>query len=137
MALTTRTRIVACLALFTGAAAVVAVRGEEQPTRTRSEFMRKKLDYSKSVLEGLTVEDYAAISKGARALRLLSQAAEWEVPTIPNATDYVAFTAEFQRIADELESKAKEKSIDGATLAYLRLTMNCVNCHKYVRQVAK
>ena len=44
---------------------------------------------------------------------------------------------EFQRLSDEMDRKAKEKTIDGATLAYLRLTMNCVNCHKYVRQVAK
>jgi hypothetical protein len=36
-----------------------------------------------------------------------------------------------------MDRKAKDKNIDGATLAYLRLTMNCVNCHKYVRQAAK
>ena len=55
----------------------------------------------------------------------------------PNATDYIAFTTEFQRLADEMALKAKEKNLDGATLAYLRLTMNCVNCHKYVRQTTK
>ena len=96
-----------------------------------------KLDYSKLVLEGLTLENYETISKNAKALKKLSEAAEWEVPTIPNATDYVVFTSEFQRLATEMVAKAKDKNIDGATLAYLRLTMNCVNCHKYVRQVAK
>jgi hypothetical protein len=99
--------------------------------------MRLKLDYSKKVLEGLTLEDYSSITTSARALRRLSEAAEWEVPTIPDAKEYVAFTAEFQRTADELVKKAKDKNVDGATLAYLRLTMNCVNCHKYTRQVAK
>ena len=49
------------------------------------------------MLEGLTLENYDAISKNAKALKRLSEAAEWEVPTIPNATDYVAFTSEFQR----------------------------------------
>jgi hypothetical protein len=67
----------------------------------------------------------------------LSEAAEWEVPTIPNASEYIVFTSEFQRLTDELVQKAREKNMDGATLAYLRLTMNCVNCHKYVRQTAK
>jgi hypothetical protein len=42
-------------------------------------------------------------------------------------------TNEFQRLCDELAEKSRAKNIDGATLAYLRLTMNCVNCHKYVR----
>jgi hypothetical protein len=65
------------------------------------------------------------------------RAGEWEVPTIPNATDYVTFTREFQQLTDEMAKKAREKNIDGAALAYLRLTMNCVSCHKYVREVSK
>lgn len=125
------------LAVVAVAVTFLAARGQEQPTRTRAEFMRLKLDYSKRILEGLTLEDYAAIVKNARALKTLSQAAEWEVPTIPNAGEYIAFTTEFQRLADELVKKGREKNMDGATLAYLRLTMNCINCHKYVRQVGK
>jgi hypothetical protein len=109
------------------------VRGEDKPPPTRREFMRQKLEYSKRVIEGLTVENFETVSRSARAQRLLSQAAEWEVPTIPNATEYVTFTGEFQRLCDELGARAKEKNIDGATLTYLRLTMNCVNCHKYIR----
>lgn len=95
--------------------------------------MRQKLEYSKNVLEGLSLEQYDLIEKNAKALKLLSQAAEWEVPMIPNATDYVAMTAEFQRYADELARCAKQSNIDGATLAYVKLTMNCVQCHKFVR----
>ncbi|MDR3633013.1 MAG: hypothetical protein P4L84_04200 [Isosphaeraceae bacterium] len=105
----------------------------EPPKPTRAEFMRQKLEFSKKVLEGLTLEDYDAIAKNARALKLLSEAAEWEVPTIPNANEYIALTTEFQKAADDLRMKAKEKNIDGATLAYLRLTMNCVSCHRFVR----
>ena len=96
-----------------------------------------KLEYSKKVLEGITLEDFDAITKSAKALKRLSEAAEWEVPSIPDATDYVAFTSQFQRAADELVQKAKDKNIDGATVAYLQLTMNCVKCHKYVRQTPK
>ena len=118
-------------------AVVLAEAGGEQRPTSRAEFMRMKLEYSKKVLEGLTLENFDAISQNAKALKRLSEAAEWEVPTIPNATDYVAFTSEFQRICDELIQKAKDKNIDGATLAYLRLTMNCVNCHKYVRETPK
>jgi hypothetical protein len=136
---TTKRWALPCLALLALAAGVLAARGAEQrqQKRSRAEFMRTKLEYSKQALEGLTLENYDTIAKSAKALRLLSQAAEWEVPTIPNATDYVALTREFQLLTDEMALKANEKNIDGATLAYLRLTMNCVNCHKYVRGITK
>ena len=134
---TTVRRVVLCsVGLALSAAAWAAQEGAQKP-HSRAEFMRIKLEYSKKVLEGLTLEDFPAISKNAKALKRLSEAAEWEVPTIPNATDYVIFTTEFQRLTDEMDRKAKDKNIDGATLAYLRLTMNCVNCHKYVRQSMK
>jgi hypothetical protein len=135
-ATTIRRIVLASVGLALGAAAWAAQEGAQKP-HSRAEFMRMKLEYSKKVLEGLTLEDYPAISKNAKALKRLSEAAEWEVPTIPNATDYVVFTTEFQRLTDEMDRKAKDQNIDGATLAYLRLTMNCVNCHKYVRQATK
>lgn len=116
------------------AAGFLAARAQEQRPRTRAEFMRLKLEYSKKVLEGLTMENYEMIVKNAQALKKVSEAAEWEIPTIPNAGEYITFTSEFQRLADELAKKAKEKNTDGATLAYVRLTVNCVNCHKYVRE---
>jgi hypothetical protein len=132
-----RKRIVLGLAGLALAATFLTARGQEQRTRSRAEFMQMKLEFSKKVLEGLTMENYETIIKNAKGLKTLSEAAEWEVPTIPNAGEYIVFTTEFQRLADELAKKAREKNMDGATLAYLRLTMNCVNCHKYVRQVAK
>lgn len=137
MTLSNRKRITLSLASLAMAATFLAARGQEDRPRTRAEFMRLKLEYSKLVLEGLTLENYQTIVKNAQALKRLSEAAEWEVPTIPNAGEYIVFTSEFQRLTDELARKAREKNMDGATLAYLRLTMNCVNCHKYVRQTAK
>jgi hypothetical protein len=138
MNVSNRKRAALGLAGLALAVSVLAVRAQE-PKRpaTRADFMHLKLEYSKKVLEGLTLENYETIVKNARALKRLSEAAEWEVPTIPNAGEYVVFTSEFQRLTDELAKKGREKNIDGATLAYLRLTMNCVNCHKYVRQLAR
>jgi hypothetical protein len=132
-----RRGLVAALAVAALAVTVARPRGGEPNPPTRQEFMRQKLDYSKRVLEGLTVENYDLIARNARALRTLSAAAEWEVPTIPNADEYVVFTGEFQKLCEELTQKSRDRNIDGATLAYLRLTMNCVNCHKYVRARSK
>ena len=135
----TRLKRAAALILLAGLSAAAGPRGEgpkpEPPTR--SGFMRQKLEFSKLVLEGLAVENYDMIAKNARTLRKLSTASEWEVPTIPNADQYVVFTGDFQRLCDDLAKTARDKNLDGATLAYVRLTMSCVNCHKYVRFATK
>ena len=95
-------------------------------------FMRKKLEASQSVLEGLALEDFDLIAKGARQLKTTSAAAEFLVIHDPLYTEQAD---EFRRIIDKLERAAKEKRIDGATLAYVDMTMSCVECHKYVRNV--
>jgi hypothetical protein len=111
--------------------------GQPVQKRTRAEFMREKLNFSEDVLEGLALEQYATIEKGGKALKKLSEAAEWEVATIPGVTDYVMLTTDFQRHADELVKQARAKNIDGATLAYVKLTMGCVQCHKFIRDTPK
>ena len=135
---TLASRLLVAVALIAAAVVASGFRGRETPKpNKRAEFMRLKLDYAKKVLEGLVTEDFAAISDGARKLNLLSRAAEWEVPTIPHAEQYVPLTTDFQRIADDLIKNAQAKNLDGATLVYTRLTMNCVDCHKYVRTFTK
>lgn len=95
-------------------------------------FMRKKLDASQHILEGLTVEDFDMIATGARQLKTTSAAAEFMVVNDPM---YSQHADEFRRIADKLEKAAKEKRLDGATLAYVDMTLSCVECHKYVRNI--
>jgi hypothetical protein len=139
MKLTIRRSLCVSLAGLAGLALAFHAARASQPVqkRTRAEFMRQKLDFAKEVLEGLALEQFATIEKGGKALKKLSEAAEWEVATIPNATDYVMMTTDFQRHADELVKQAKAKNIDAATLAYVKLTMSCVQCHKFIRGTGK
>src|SRR5262245_8940398 len=95
-------------------------------------FMRKKLEASQSLMEGLALEDFDLIANGAKQLKATSAAAEFLVIHDPLYTENAD---EFRRIIDKLEKAAKEKRIDGATLAYMDMTMSCVECHKYVRNV--
>jgi hypothetical protein len=95
-------------------------------------FMRKKLASSQEILEGLAMEDFELIEKGARQLKAMSVAAEFMVLKDPL---YAEYADDFRRTVNKMEKAAKEKRIDGATLGYLDTTMNCVECHKYVRTV--
>jgi hypothetical protein len=96
----------------------------------RPQLMRAKLIHCQKVLEALTVEDYPAMAKHARQLKLLSQDASWEVF---RGIEYEQQSVVFRRTTDALSASAEARNLDGATLAYVQLTMSCVNCHKYVR----
>ena len=94
------------------------------------DFMRVKLDDAKKVLEGLTVEDFDMIVKNAQEMSLLSEDTAWQVL---QTLEYSQRSAEFRRTANRLRDAAKQKDLDAAALAYVKLTMQCIDCHKYVR----
>ena len=106
-------------------------RSQQMPPEFKGrQFMHRKLEHSQKVLEGIVVEDFDLIEKNARTLKLLSQAAEWQI--FPSA-EYRRHSEEFRRTTETLAKAAREKNLDGAALAYVQLTLDCVNCHKYVR----
>ena len=77
------------------------------------------------------MEDYDKIAEYAQELMLLSHDAEWQVLT---TDQYLRHSSQFRGSAERLRDRAKEKNLDGATFAYFEVTMNCVQCHKYVRK---
>ena len=123
-------RVSAVVLLATVATALTAA--DESPLRPDrvAGFMRAKLAHSQDVLEGLAVEDFELIDRGAQALSLVSQDASWQVL---QTEDYARQSAEFRRSCDSLRRAAKDENLDGAALAWMEVTMKCVQCHKYVR----
>ena len=112
-------------ALFT--APCIAAEPNEVAT-----FMRVKLKQSQGILEGLTTENYEMIAKHAQEMSLLSQASTWQVL---QTVEYNERSKEFRRSVDALTDAAKKRELDAASLAYVDVTLKCVNCHKYVRTV--
>lgn len=123
----TRLAVAGLLALILCAAPAMA----QQPDDL-GPFMRAKLDHAKKVLEGLTLEDFDLVTKSSQEISLISQAAGWQVLQTP---EYRAYSVEFRRTVESLREAAKKRNLDGATLAYVEMTMKCVQCHKYVRNV--
>ncbi len=121
---------VACLAAAT--AIVLSVSDAAEPTNQVGPLMRAKLTHSQRLLEGITLEDFELIAKHSQDLSLLSQEASWRVLQTPQ---YLQHSLEFRRAADALTEAARKKNLDSAALGYMDLTMKCVNCHKYVRDV--
>jgi len=100
-----------------------------QPDKVAA-FMRAKLSHADRVLEGLAVADYEMIARAAQQLSLASLDSNWQVL---QTEDYVRQSAEFRRSCDALEKAARAKNLDGAALAWVDVTLKCVQCHKYVR----
>jgi cytochrome c556 len=98
------------------------------------ELMKKKLQHSQKVLEGIALNDHDTIRTNADELILISKTAEWKVYKTP---EYEVYSNDFRRIATELVEKAQTKNTDGAALAYVDLTLTCVKCHKHVREVRR
>jgi cytochrome c556 len=115
------------LLLFVTAGAAFAQ--ETQPDKV-GVFMKAKLDHMKRIVEGLALEDFGIIAKHAQELSLISQATNWEVLQTP---EYKEHSVDFRKSADQLRNAAMKKNLDGATLAFVQMTMKCVQCHKYVR----
>jgi hypothetical protein len=97
-------------------------------------FMRAKLGHAQNVLEGLTVEDFDLIDRGANDLALASQASSWQVL---QTADYARHSDEFRRSCNALRTAAKARNLDGAALAWMEVTMKCIQCHKYVRDAER
>jgi hypothetical protein len=103
-----------------------------QKTGNLEKLMFEKLNSSKLLLEGIALSDFNKISRSADNLIQLSKTAEWFVYKTPR---YELHSNEFRRAAETIVQKAKDKNLDGATLAYFDMIMGCVRCHRYVREV--
>ena len=124
------------LIVVAGALTVAVVAGllvsqlAAQTENKTDAFMQIKLKRAQDVLAGLALEDYDSVAKNAQGLMLLSNESNWNVF---QTVEYNRLSREFRDSTARLRKAAKEKNLDGATLAYFEVTLNCVRCHKYTR----
>ena len=143
------TRITLAMGLLMGLAIALGVWGpnaatsqdqpEKKPTKKapdakldldQAEFMRRKLEASGQILEGLVTEDSGLLIKGAKVLVEMSAAEKWQVQ---NNVMYKQHSAEFQASAKKLVEAAEKENFDNAALKWIDTTMKCMECHKFVR----
>ena len=123
----TRLVLAVCgLSLLFGAAAALGGEDDEKV----SFWMKKKLEYSERILAGLTSEDFELVAKNARSMNALGYLEKW---VRGNTAEYRGQLKIFQKANEQLIDMADDENLDGAALAYVQLTLSCVNCHKIVR----
>jgi hypothetical protein len=119
--------LAALLVILVGCASTLA---PTKPNRAAKEFMRDKLALAQKVLEGLATENYPLMTANGARLSAMTRETGWR---LFGNTDYDQQSLAFRRQADALVKAAGDKNLDAATLAYVRLTISCVDCHKLVR----
>lgn len=125
-----KTRILFYILPMLMAGTLVLAPAQSRKSRAAKEFMRDKLELAQRILEGVTMEDWDLIIAKGTKLGAMTQEADWRLFDNP---DYDQQSKLFKQQTDALVQAAKKKDVDRATLAYVRLTMSCVDCHKIVR----
>ena len=101
------------------------------PLPNEAQVMQVKLKRFQALLEAITKEDYKAMEENATALaRIVDTTAFLRAY---KTEEYEVQARSFKRAAVTLAAKAEDKNLDGATLAYLDMTMSCVKCHNHFR----
>jgi hypothetical protein len=119
------------VALFLLVGFLPALSGHDDSKELR-DLMQRKLKASQRVLEGIALNNFEQIARNGEELILISKDAEWKVLKTPM---YELHSNEFRRNAESLVRAAKDRTLDGTALAYVDMTLNCVKCHRYVREV--
>ncbi len=97
-------------------------------------IMGEKLEYSQQLLEAIVFEDFQTVARIADELHLLSELSSWNVIRSP---EYTRRSLEFLRVANRLAEVAEEKNLDGLALGYVELTLQCFQCHRYMREARR
>jgi len=113
---------------------VAVVRGDEADEKGNSFWMQKKLEYAQNVLSGLATEDFEAIGKNARTMKTLGVLEKW---VHAKSDAYRTQLKIFDYANDELIRQADEENVDGCGVAYMQLTLSCINCHRVVRDLSR
>jgi hypothetical protein len=113
-------------------AAQPAIAAQSAKPADADSVMQKKLSHSQKLLEGIVLSDMTKIGQNANELMTLSKLAEFKIYKTPQ---YDLHSNDFRRTIEDIQNAVKQKNLDAATLAYMEMTMSCVRCHKYVREV--
>lgn len=139
----TSTLLLAALALAIGSLGGIVARAQQSESRGNkagdpqdkaSLWMKHKLVSSQKILEGMTRADFEAIEKNAAAMQVMSYLEGWVRADRP---EYKAQLRAFEHANGAIMRDARDKNLDGVTIAYTQLMISCVQCHQIVRDTVK
>src|SRR4051794_36114823 len=115
-------------AMIIGLFAFGAATGSAADTTVQT-LMREKLESAHAILDAIALEDYAKIETHAERLANISRATTWYKGDVP---EFQHYAKSFQNSAEFLKEQAKAKNLEGTAMGYIRITLDCMQCHDKV-----
>jgi hypothetical protein len=94
--------------------------------------MQTKLEHAQRILGDVVTSNWVALQGDAAALQRATRDPAWAVLTEP---EYVRHTTTFVRATEDLIDAAQRRDLEATPLAYVSLTLSCVQCHRYVARM--
>ena len=108
---------------------VAAIGHANAQTTATARVMRQKLVDAQGVMAAVVTSNWAELDRRSKALAKATEDPAWLVLRTP---EYAKQGEAFVRAVNDLLDAASRRDADGAPLAYVALTMRCVQCHRYV-----
>ena len=93
-------------------------------------LMEEKLEHAQDLLEAMILADYDAVERSSNELIRVSEDSQWSPSQDPG---YLRRARDFRETANTLIEQAKAGHADGVALAYMEMTLTCIQCHKRLR----
>ena len=103
----------------------------EAAPQVRPMFKSDPASQSQKLLAAIALEDFEEISRTSQKISLLTEDENWRVI---QTAEYRRHSDDFKRASNAVTEAARKKNLDGAVLAYMQMTMQCVQCHQHVRK---
>jgi len=91
--------------------------------------MQQKLEHSQQILAAVATSNWINLERHSLELLRVAEDPAWNVLMTP---EYARHGAAFLSAAQDLLEAAKERNLETAPLAYVSLTLSCVQCHRHV-----
>jgi len=98
-------------------------------TAATTRVMRQKLVDAQGVMAAVVTGNWVELERRSKALAKAVDDPAWLVFRTP---EYAKQGEAFVRALNDLADTAASRDSDGASLAYVALTMRCIQCHRYV-----
>jgi len=108
---------------------LAAIGPANAQTTATMRVMRQKLVDAQGVMAAVVTSNWAELDRRSKALAKATEDPAWLVLRSP---EYAKQSEAFLRAVDDLLDAAARRDSDAAPLAYVTLTMRCVQCHRYV-----
>ena len=93
-------------------------------------LMDEKLEHAQDLLEAMILGDYQAVEQSSSELIRVSEDSQWSPSQDP---EYLRRARGFRETANALIEQARAGHPDGIALAYMEMTLTCIQCHRHLK----